>query len=188
VLGVIYRFSSRSRPSWAQRNNMRRTRRNQLRVRTRPKSPHGLLVGSRATAFETDNGRSALVAGTGLHAPFQSSTARSDRIENQAALIVLPASATNIGCEIGRRCSALRSLRHHAWRSRACTVAPVSQLRACCRKSLICIRPVARLAGRGLDGNTHAPLISLAARPPSGHEGHQIPGASIDPFHALSQS
>jgi len=28
----------------------------------------------------------------------------------------------------------------------------------CCRKSLICIRPVDRLAGRGLDGNTHAPL------------------------------
>src|SRR6516162_543503 len=45
----------------------------------------------------------------------------------------------------------------------------LSQLRACCRKSLICIRPVARLAGRGLDGNTHALLISLAARPPGGH-------------------
>jgi hypothetical protein len=29
--------------------------------------------------------------------------------------------------------------------------------------------PVDRLAGRGLDGNTHAPLISLADRPPSGH-------------------
>jgi hypothetical protein len=55
----------------------------------------------------------------------------------------------------------------------------------CCRKSLICIRPVDRLAGRGLDGNTHAPLISLADRPPSGHSGHQIQGASIDPFHAF---
>src|SRR5205823_5175560 len=57
----------------------------------------------------------------------------------------------------------------------------------CCGKSLICIRPVDRLAGRGLDGNTHAPLISLADRPPSGHSGHQIQGASIDPFHADPQ-
>jgi hypothetical protein len=39
-----------------------------------------------------------------------------------------------------------------------------SQVRACCRKSLICIRPVDRYAGRGLDRNTHAPLISLADR------------------------
>ena len=44
-----------------------------------------------------------------------------------------------------------------------------SQVRWCCRKSLICIRPVDRHAGRGLDGSTHAPLISLADRPPSGH-------------------
>ena len=49
---------------------------------------------------------------------------------------------------------------------------------ACCRKSLICIRPVDRLAGRGLDGNTHAPLISLADRLTSNHLGHQILGAS----------
>jgi hypothetical protein len=41
-----------------------------------------------------------------------------------------------------------------------------SQVRTCCRKSLICIRPVDRRAGRGLDGNTHAPLISLADRLP----------------------
>ena len=40
-----------------------------------------------------------------------------------------------------------------------------SQVRAWCRKSLICIRPVDRRVGRGLDGNTHAPLISLAERP-----------------------
>jgi hypothetical protein len=39
----------------------------------------------------------------------------------------------------------------------------------CCRKSLICIRPVDRRAGRGLDGNTHAPLISLADRLPRSH-------------------
>ena len=63
-----------------------------------------------------------------------------------------------------------------------------SQVRACSRKSLICIRPVDRRAGRGLDGNTHAPLISLAERPPSGHLGHQIQGAFIDPFHAVPQS
>lgn len=44
-----------------------------------------------------------------------------------------------------------------------------SQLRACGRKSLICIRPVDRHAGRGLDGNTHAPLISLADRLPCSH-------------------
>jgi hypothetical protein len=62
-----------------------------------------------------------------------------------------------------------------------------SQVRWCCRKSLICIRPVDRRAGRGLDGNTHAPLISLADRPSSGHSGHQIQGASIDPFHADPQ-
>ena len=36
-------------------------------------------------------------------------------------------------------------------------------------ESLICIRPVDRHAGRGLDGSTRAPLISLADRPPSGH-------------------
>src|ERR1043166_5693416 len=63
-----------------------------------------------------------------------------------------------------------------------------SQVRACCRKSLICIRPVSRRAGRGLHGNTHAPLISLADRPTSSHSGHQIQGASIDPFHAGPQS
>jgi len=38
-------------------------------LRTSPKSLHGLFVGSRATAFKTDNGRSVLAAGTGLHAP-----------------------------------------------------------------------------------------------------------------------
>jgi hypothetical protein len=63
-----------------------------------------------------------------------------------------------------------------------------SQVRGCCRKSLICIRPVDRRAGRGLDGNTHAPLISLADRLSSSHSGHQIQGASIDPFHAAPQS
>jgi len=63
-----------------------------------------------------------------------------------------------------------------------------SQLRGCGRKSLICIRPVARLAGRGLDGNTHAPLISLRDRLLTSHQGHQIQGASIDPFHAGPQS
>jgi hypothetical protein len=38
-------------------------------LRTSPRSLHGLFVGSRATAFKTDNGRSALAAGTGLRAP-----------------------------------------------------------------------------------------------------------------------
>ena len=47
---------------------------------------------------------------------------------------------------------------------------------------------VDRRAGRGLDGNTHAPLISLADRLSSSHSGHQIQGASIDPFHAAPQS
>jgi len=37
------------------------------------------------------------------------------------------------------------------------------------RKSLICIRPVDRLTGRGLDGSTHAPLISLPDRLLSNH-------------------
>jgi hypothetical protein len=54
--------------------------------------------------------------------------------------------------------------------------------------SLICIRPVDRLAGRGLDGSTHAPLISLAARLRSNHSGHQILGAAFNPFHATPQS
>jgi hypothetical protein len=47
----------------------------------------------------------------------------------------------------------------------------VSQERSCVglRKSLICIRPVDRLAGRGLDGNTHASLVSLADRLASNH-------------------
>ena len=40
------------------------------------------------------------------------------------------------------------------------------------RKSLISIRPVCRLAGRGLDGNTHAPLVSLAVRLTSSPSGH----------------
>jgi hypothetical protein len=63
-----------------------------------------------------------------------------------------------------------------------------SQVRVCGRKSLICIRPIDRHAGRGLDGNTHAPLISLADRPTSSRLGHQIQGASINPFHAIPQS
>ena len=45
-----------------------------------------------------------------------------------------------------------------------------------------------RLAGRGLVGRTLAPLISLADRLAGNHSGHQIPGALIDPFHAVSQS
>jgi hypothetical protein len=36
-----------------------------------PKAYGSLFAGSRGTAFETDNGRSVLAAGTGLHAPFQ---------------------------------------------------------------------------------------------------------------------
>jgi hypothetical protein len=36
-------------------------------LRTSPKSLHGLFVGSRATAFKTDNGRSTFAAGTALH-------------------------------------------------------------------------------------------------------------------------
>ena len=44
-------------------------RRDLADLRTSPKSLHGLFVGSRATAFKTDNGRSVLATGTGLHAP-----------------------------------------------------------------------------------------------------------------------
>lgn len=53
------------------------------------------------------------------------------------------------------------------------------------RKSLISIRPVCRLAGRGLDGNTHAPLVSLADRLTSSPSGHLTLRAFLDPFHAL---
>jgi hypothetical protein len=63
-----------------------------------------------------------------------------------------------------------------------------SQVRTCCRKSLICIRPVDRRVGRGLDGNTHAPLTSLADRLSSNQSVRQVQGASIDPFHASPQS
>jgi hypothetical protein len=42
-----------------------------------------------------------------------------------------------------------------------------------------------RLAGRGHDGNTHAPLLSLADRSAGDHLGHQSPGAFLDPFHAV---
>lgn len=41
-----------------------------------------------------------------------------------------------------------------------------------------------RLAGRGLDGSTLAPLISLADRPGFGQIGRQIQDAYINPFHA----
>jgi hypothetical protein len=37
-----------------------------------------------------------------------------------------------------------------------------------------------------LMGNTHAPLVSLAVRLTGNHQGHQAPGAFIDPFHASS--
>ena len=76
----------------------------------------------------------------------------------------------------------MRRIAPHVW-----TGCP-SQVRWCCRKSLICIRPGDRLAGRGLDGSTHAPLISLPAKLPGSRLGHQIQGASINPFHAVSQS
>src|SRR5829696_8993020 len=52
--------------------------------------------------------------------------------------------------------------------------------------SLLCIRPVDRRAGRGLDGNTHAPLASLADKLTGSHLGHQARGALISPFHAGS--
>ena len=42
-----------------------------------------------------------------------------------------------------------------------------------------------RLAGRGLDGNTHAPLVSLAERFTWNQLGHQTSGAFLDPFHAV---
>lgn len=42
-----------------------------------------------------------------------------------------------------------------------------------------------RLAGRGHDGNTHAPLVSLADRLAGNHLGHQTSGALLDPFHAV---
>ena len=42
-----------------------------------------------------------------------------------------------------------------------------------------------RLVGRGLDGNTHAPLVSLTDRLTSSHQGHQTFGAFLDPFHAV---
>jgi hypothetical protein len=42
-----------------------------------------------------------------------------------------------------------------------------------------------RLAGRGLDGSTRAPLASLADRLLGNHLGHQAQSASINPFHAL---
>jgi hypothetical protein len=46
-----------------------------------------------------------------------------------------------------------------------------------------------RLAGRGgLDGNTHASLVSLPDRLTSNHSGHQTLDAFIDPFHAFSLS
>ena len=53
------------------------------------------------------------------------------------------------------------------------------------RKSLICIRPVDRHAGRGLDGNTHAPVVSLAERLLCSQTGHQTLRAFLDPFHAV---
>ena len=87
-----------------------------------------------------------------------------------------------------------RSLGRSAWGSGTGLHAPYvwtgcrSQVRGCCRKSLICIRPGDRLAGRGLDGSTHAPLISLPARLPGSRLGHQIRDASINPFHATPQS
>ena len=42
-----------------------------------------------------------------------------------------------------------------------------------------------RHAGRGHDGNTHAPLISLADRSSSDHLGYQTLGAFLGPFHAV---
>ena len=42
-----------------------------------------------------------------------------------------------------------------------------------------------RLAGRGHDGNTHAPLLSLADKSTGDHLGHQSLGAFLDPFHAV---
>ncbi len=42
-----------------------------------------------------------------------------------------------------------------------------------------------RLASRGLDGNTHAPLVSLADRLTGSHFDHQALRAFLDPFHAV---
>ena len=59
---------------------------------------------------------------------------------------------TAFGTDNGRSALATGTALHapHVWTG--CT----SQMRWCCRKSLICIRPGDRLAGRGLDGSTHA--------------------------------
>ena len=45
-----------------------------------------------------------------------------------------------------------------------------------------------RLAGGGLDGNTHASLVSLADRLASNHLRHQTLDAFVDPFRAFSRS
>ena len=45
-----------------------------------------------------------------------------------------------------------------------------------------------RLAGRGVDGNTHASLVLFADRLASNHLGHQTVDAFIDPFHAFPLS
>src|SRR6516225_12014016 len=47
------------------------------------------------------------------------------------------------------------------------------------------VAEVADIAGRGLDGNTHVSLVSLADRLASNHWGHQTLDAFIDPFHAF---
>jgi len=45
-----------------------------------------------------------------------------------------------------------------------------------------------RLAGRGLDGNTHASLVFLTDRLACNHSCHQTLDAFIDPFHAFCLS
>ena len=42
-----------------------------------------------------------------------------------------------------------------------------------------------RLAGRGLDGNTHAPVVSFSERLHHSQVGHQTLRAFLDPFHAV---
>ena len=64
----------------------------------------------------------------------------------------------------------------------------MSQERVCRLSEVAYMYPAYLIGTRAVashDGNTHAPLISLADRSSSDHLGYQTLGAFLGPFHAV---
>jgi hypothetical protein len=142
------------------------------RLRTRPKSLRGLSDGSKGAAFETDNGRSALAAGTRVHASKETSaTATASAGSDGRQTLPFSPSSENGPVSCGHHNHTIPMLRR--WfpiaGSKGNTVRPVGQCRGCPRN---CKRRAKRhrshwatgKAAQGGDPRARRPAITVVNR------------------------